>query len=159
MSTDNQAINWSKESHLKLKCSDSAVVSISGSGSGLDQDSSLADPSLQRHDRRKFAARRRLAPSRHWSKNFYPRLTRGLYYKSFSIVTYNRNDSSLYYKTTILANLTLARSVNHDHDPANWSIPYDRKTFRVQATVSLLQNCFGIIDATIGIFPYDFVWG
>ncbi len=137
---------------MTLKCSDSAVVSISGSGSWLNQDSSLADPSLQRHDRRKFVARRRLAPSRHWSKNFYPRLTRGLYYKSFTILTYNRNDSSLYYKTTILANLALdrsvnydhdsslyykttilanlalARSVNHDNDRANWSIPY----FRVQ---------------------------
>jgi hypothetical protein len=39
----------------------------------------------------------------------------GLYYKSFIIVTYDHDDSSLYYKTKILANLALARSVNYDH--------------------------------------------
>ncbi len=52
----------------------------------------------------------------------------GLYYKSFTIVIYNRNDNGLYYKTmivanlativanltTIVANLALARSVNYD---------------------------------------------
>jgi hypothetical protein len=46
----------------------------------------------------------------------------GLYYKSFTIVIYNHNDNGLYYKTTIIANLTtivanlaLARSVNYNH--------------------------------------------
>jgi len=29
--------------------------------------------------------------------------TSGLYYKSFMIVTYDRNDSSVHYKTTLLA--------------------------------------------------------
>jgi hypothetical protein len=38
----------------------------------------------------------------------------GLYYKSFTIVIYDRNDNGLYYKTTIIANLALARSVNYD---------------------------------------------
>ncbi len=38
----------------------------------------------------------------------------GLYYKSFTIVIYDRNDNGLYYKTTIVANLALARSVNYD---------------------------------------------
>jgi hypothetical protein len=44
-----------------------------------------------------------------------------LYYKCFTIVTYNRNDSTLYYKTTllvkarlILANLALAKSLNYE---------------------------------------------
>jgi len=37
-----------------------------------------------------------------------------MYYKSFAIVNYNYNDSRLYYKTTILANLALSRSVNYD---------------------------------------------
>jgi hypothetical protein len=30
-----------------------------------------------------------------------------------TIVIYNRNDNDLYYKTTIIANLALARSVNY----------------------------------------------
>ncbi len=30
----------------------------------------------------------------------------GLYYKRFMIVIYDRNDNGLYYKTTIVANLT-----------------------------------------------------
>jgi hypothetical protein len=38
----------------------------------------------------------------------------GLYYKSFTIVIYDRNDNSLYYKTMIVANLALARSVHYD---------------------------------------------
>ncbi len=38
----------------------------------------------------------------------------GLYYKSFTVVTYSRNDSSLYYKMTIVASLALVRSVNYD---------------------------------------------
>jgi len=31
------------------------------------------------------------------------------------IVIYDRNDSGLYYKTMIVTNLALARSVNYDH--------------------------------------------
>jgi hypothetical protein len=41
--------------------------------------------------------------------------TGGLYYKCFTIVIYDHNDNGLYYKTTILANLALAKSVNYDH--------------------------------------------
>jgi len=39
----------------------------------------------------------------------------GLYYKCFMIVSYDRNDSGLYYKTTIVYNLALAWIVNYDH--------------------------------------------
>ncbi len=39
----------------------------------------------------------------------------GLYYKSFTIVFNDHNDNSLYYKTMIVADLALARSVNYDH--------------------------------------------
>jgi hypothetical protein len=38
----------------------------------------------------------------------------GLYYKHFTIVIYFRNDSGLHNKTTILANLDLAWSINYD---------------------------------------------
>ncbi len=31
----------------------------------------------------------------------------GLYYKSFTIIIYDRNDNGLYYKTVIVANLTM----------------------------------------------------
>jgi hypothetical protein len=50
-------------------------------------------------------------------KRFYltGSISGGLYYKSFAIVIYDRNDNGLYYKTTIIANLALARSVNYDH--------------------------------------------
>ncbi len=48
-------------------------------------------------------------------------LSSGLYNKSFTIVIYDCNDNGLYYKTSIIANLTmiianlaLARSVNYD---------------------------------------------
>ncbi len=41
--------------------------------------------------------------------------TSGLSYKSFMIIIYDRNDNGLYYKTTIVANLALARSINYDH--------------------------------------------
>ncbi len=40
--------------------------------------------------------------------------TSGLYYISFTIVIYDHNDNGLYYKTMIIANLALARSVNYD---------------------------------------------
>jgi hypothetical protein len=38
----------------------------------------------------------------------------GLYYKSFTIAIYNSNDNGLYYKTMIVANLVLARSINYN---------------------------------------------
>jgi hypothetical protein len=48
----------------------------------------------------------------------------GLYYKSFEIITYDRNDSAVviydcndscqYYKTMIIANLALGKNVNYD---------------------------------------------
>jgi hypothetical protein len=38
----------------------------------------------------------------------------GLYYNSFTIVIYDSNDNGLNYKTTNVANLVLARSVNYD---------------------------------------------
>ncbi len=58
-------------------------------------------------------------------KKFYGRnlllITCSLYYKSFTIIIYDRNDNGLYYITFILANLTtiignlaLAMSVNYD---------------------------------------------
>ncbi len=72
----------------------------------------------------------------------------GLYYKSFTIVIYDRNDNGLYLKTTIVANLTmivanlvLARSVNYDHKlhcklKCTFTIVnYDPKPFIVEATV------------------------
>ncbi len=40
--------------------------------------------------------------------------TSGLSYKSFTIIIYDRNVNGLYYKTTIVANLALARRVNFD---------------------------------------------
>jgi hypothetical protein len=42
-----------------------------------------------------------------------PETSSGLYYKYFTIVIYNHNDSGLYYKTTILAKLALARIINY----------------------------------------------
>ena len=73
----------------------------------------------------------------------------GLYYKSFTIVIYDRNDNGLYYKTMIVANLTmivaklaLARSITYDRSytiivlaTVIMIVNYDRKTFIVQATV------------------------
>jgi hypothetical protein len=38
----------------------------------------------------------------------------GLYYKRFMIVINDRNDCGQYYKTTILTNLALARSINYN---------------------------------------------
>ncbi len=40
--------------------------------------------------------------------------TCGLGYESFMIVTYDRNDSSLYFKIPLLANLALTRMINYD---------------------------------------------
>ncbi len=45
----------------------------------------------------------------------YKALSSGLYCKSFTIIIYDHNDNGLYYKTTIVANLTLARSINYNH--------------------------------------------
>ncbi len=76
-----------------------------------------------------------------------------MYYKSFTTIIYNRNDSTiviydlndsgLYYKTTIVTNLALAKSINYDRR----TLIYDHKdcyklkrnlqsykTFIVQAT-------------------------
>ncbi len=48
-------------------------------------------------------------------KEFYSNDTNGLNNNRFTNVIYNRNDSGQYYKTMILANLALARSINYDH--------------------------------------------
>ncbi len=67
-------------------------------------------------------------------------MTRGLYYKSFTIVIYNCNDNGLYYKTTIVDNLTIARSVNYNCKVCCklkrtfMIVNYDPKPFIVQAT-------------------------
>ena len=45
---------------------------------------------------------------------FYSTGPCGLCYKSFKIVIYDGKDNDLYYKTMIIANLALARSVNYD---------------------------------------------
>jgi hypothetical protein len=73
--------------------------------------------------------------------------TSGLYYKSFMIVIYDCNDNGLYYKTTIIANLTtiianstLAWSVNYDHKACCklkrtfMIVNYNHKPLTVQAT-------------------------
>ena len=73
----------------------------------------------------------------------------GLYYKSFTIIIYNRNDNGLYYKTmivanltTIVANLALARNINYDCKvccklKCTFTIVnYDPKPFIVQTTGS-----------------------
>ncbi len=80
-------------------------------------------------------------------EKFYKNYTCGLYYKSFTIVIYDRNDSSQYYNIMIMIisyapNLTLALDsvINYDR---KWcsklkcnlrSKIYDLKTFMVQAT-------------------------
>ncbi len=79
--------------------------------------------------------------------DFNVNFTSGLYYKSFLIVIYDCNDNGLFYKTTIVANLTiivanlaLARSINYDHKVCCklkrtfTIINYDPKPFIVQAT-------------------------
>ncbi len=50
------------------------------------------------------------------TERLYKIANSGLYYKSFMIVIYDHNDRGLYYKLMILANLTLARSVNYYHN-------------------------------------------
>jgi hypothetical protein len=44
----------------------------------------------------------------------YDRNGSGQHYKSFTIVIYDRNGSGQHYKTMILANLVLAQSVNYN---------------------------------------------
>ncbi len=74
-------------------------------------------------------------------------LNSGLYYKSFTVIVYDCNDNGLYYKTTIIVNLTmivanlaLARSVNYDHKVCCklkhtfTIVNYNPKPFIVQAT-------------------------
>ncbi len=58
----------------------------------------------------------------------------GLYYKSFTIVIYNHNGSSLYYKTTILADLVLAMNIIYYRKVQTEAYHYNRKTFVVQIT-------------------------
>ncbi len=80
--------------------------------------------------------------------------TNDQYYKSFTVVIYNRNDNGLYYKTiivanlitivanltTIVANLALVRSVNYDRKvrcklKCTFTIVnYNPKPFIAQAT-------------------------
>jgi len=68
-----------------------------------------------------------------------------LYCKSFTIVICDRNDSGLWYKTTLLENLALAESVNYDHKVGCKlkrtlrTKNYDLKTYVVQA--KLTQCC------------------
>ncbi len=74
-------------------------------------------------------------------------LTSGLYYKSFTIIIYDCNDNGLYYKTMIVAHLTmiiatlaLARGINYDRKVSCklkhtfTIINYGSKPFIVQAT-------------------------
>ncbi len=83
-----------------------------------------------------------IAKAKYWQ--FY---SCGLYYKSFTIVIYNRNDNGLYYKTTIVANLTtivanlaLARRINYECKVrcklkrTFMIVDYDPKSFILQAT-------------------------
>jgi hypothetical protein len=78
-----------------------------------------------------------------------------LYYKSFKIVIYNHNDNGLYYKTTIIdnltmskANLALGRSVNYNRKVqcklkrTFMIVNYDPKPFIVQATNITHKKCF-----------------
>jgi hypothetical protein len=73
-------------------------------------------------------------------------MTSGLYYKSFTIIIYDRNDNGLYYKTTIVANFALGRSVNYDsqvHCKLKHTfmiVNYNPKPFIVQATGLVLQQ-------------------
>ncbi len=72
------------------------------------------------------------------------RQTSGLHYKSFTIIIYDRNDNGLYYKTTIVANLALARRINYDckvrckMKHTFTIVNYDPKPFIVQAQGSML---------------------
>jgi hypothetical protein len=92
----------------------------------------------------------------------------GLCYKSFSIVIYDRNDNGLYFKTTIVANLTtivadltmiianlaLARSVNYYCKIRSklkrtfTIVNYDPIPFIVQATGVVMTS----VACTIKIF-------
>ncbi len=69
----------------------------------------------------------------------------GLYYKSFTVVTYSRNDSSLYNKTTMVASVAMAWSVNYNRKVLKRTLVYyDRKIFIVQAVgLNLVKLFFG----------------
>ncbi len=74
-------------------------------------------------------------------------LTSGLYYKSFTMVTYYYNDSTLYHKTMlqakaglVLAKLSLTMSVNNECKVLKTEVYlmiviYARKMFIVQAAI------------------------
>jgi hypothetical protein len=72
----------------------------------------------------------------------------GLYYKSFMIIIYDRNDNGQHYKTMIVANLALARSVNYDHKVCCklkhtfMIVNYNPKPFIVQATAGQSSNLY-----------------
>ncbi len=85
----------------------------------------------------------------------------GLYYKSFTIVIYDHNDNGLYYKTTIVANLTtivaklaLARSINYDRKVrcklkrTFTMVNYNPKPFIVEATELYTIKLFFIVTDT-----------
>ncbi len=84
----------------------------------------------------------------------------GLHYKCFTTVAYDHNDSSLDYKTVLLAraegrliqvNLALVKSVKIDHKvrcklKRTYNHNYDCNTFIVQATgVNLIKNIVCVI--------------
>ena len=54
----------------------------------------------------------------------------------FTIVIYDRNDSGLYYKTTILAYLALARSVIYD-----FKVRYKLKS-TLQSQITIVKHIF-----------------
>jgi hypothetical protein len=74
----------------------------------------------------------------------------GLYYKSFTIIIYDRNDNGLYYKTmiisnltTIVANLALARSIKYELKRTFTIVNYNPKPFIVQSTEIFLSLNIG----------------
>ncbi len=59
------------------------------------------------------------------------------------VAIYDHNDSGQHYKTTVLANLSLAMSVNYDHkvhSKLKRTFPPDRRTFIVQAKIRHFLN-------------------
>jgi hypothetical protein len=78
-----------------------------------------------------------------------------LHYKYFTIVICDFNDRGLYYKTTILANLALTRSLNYDHKVhckhkrTLTIVNYNCKTF----TVPAIGVCWCVILRVPQTFP------
>ncbi len=70
----------------------------------------------------------------------------GMYYKHFTIEIYDHNDSDMYYKTMILTNLALARSVNYDRkvccklNRTFTIVNYNRKKFNSTSPRSAVQS-------------------